>query len=317
MNKFFSAFIFALGLGATAFGQEQAVTNQYHLFPILVNPGYTGFNDKHEFLLNARRTWTGFTGTPSTYTVMYSGPVGDKLALGGGILNEQVGDMNTLRLQINYAFRFRIQKARFGLGLSTEFLRNNVDNSLLSNPLVDPNDETLENAATGRKYFDASVGVHMLYDERFFLSLSMPNTVRARLDEIPTVQTEEPKRSLFEFYIFQMGYVANVASQNFKVIPSIALRKIRTAPFQVDFNVQGRFLEDKLITGLTFRPTTQGAMAFLLGTKFKQVQLLYTYDVSFGNFQSYNSGSHELSLAFALDRKKAKPAAEPNEMYGQ
>lgn len=313
MKKALFTLIFGLTVAA-AFAQEPAVYSQYQVFPILVNPGYTGFQDKHEFLVNTRKTWTGFPGSPTTVTAIYHGPVGDKLALGGGLFSEKIGEQTTVRLQLNYAFRFRIQKAQIGLGLSTEFLRRNIAGSTLDNPTIDVNDEVLEDAVGGQSIFDASVGAHVLYDERFFVSLAVPNTIRARLDQVP-VEKDESGGGLLQHYIFQLGYIINVPSQNFKVIPSLALRNVRDVPYQVDLNLQGRFMDEKLIAGLTFRPSTDGSMAFLIGTKYKQAQLFYSYDVSFGKFQQYNGGSHELSVSFALNRKKAVPAPEPTELY--
>lgn len=298
------SFLAVLAISKTT-AQEQAIYSQYHLFPILVNPGFTGFNNQHEFLFNARRNWTGFPGTPLTYTLMYHGPLSDKLSLGGGIFSEKIGSISTTRLQLNYSFKFQVQAMKIGLGLSTEFLNRQVDNNLLSHPLIDPNDDALEDAANGQKIFDASVGVHGLYDNRFFIGLSMPNTIRARLDLAPTVE-EEPKGSLFQYYIFQMGYIFDVPGQNFKVVPSLALRKVRNVPYQVDFNVQARFLEEKLIAGLTFRPSAGGAASFLIGTKIKTVQLCYSYDVGFTPFQQYNGGSHEVSAAFSFERKQKR-----------
>lgn len=295
--------------------QEQAVYSQYQVFPILINPGYTGFNGEHQLLANARSTWTGFPGRPTSFTAMYSGPVSDKLALGGGIFSESAGDVDLLRLQLNYAFRFQVQKAKIGLGLSTEFLNRNINNELLSHPLVDANDGTLEEMADGQRIFDASVGAHIVYDDRTFLSLSLPNTIRTRLDEAPVATTEEQRGNLFQHYIFQLGYIVNVPSQNFKLVPSIVLRNVRNVPFQVDLNVQGYFLDEKLVAGLTFRPSTGGSMAFLLGTKYNRIQLFYSYDVAFSQFQQYNTGSHELTAAYTLPRKnKNTPVpVDPNQ----
>jgi type IX secretion system PorP/SprF family membrane protein len=300
--------IFTLMLGfAYLFSnaQEQAVYSQYHLYPILVNPGATGFDNKHQFVLNTRKAWTGFAGAPSTYTLMYNGPMSEKLALGAGIFSEKIGDLNVMRLQLNYAFRFKIQAMQIGLGLSTEFLNKTANNSLLDNPTVDTNDQPLEDMVGGQKIFDASVGIHGLYDKRFFISFSLPNAIRARLDQAPVVD-EEKSGSLFQFYMYQMGYIFDVKEHNFKVIPSLALRKVRDVPYQIDFNVQGRFLEEKLIAGLTFRPSAGGAASFLIGTKYKQLQMCYSYDVGFTKFQSYSAGSHELSFSFAFDPKVKK-----------
>lgn len=314
MKKALLSLIFGT-FAVAAFAQEQAIYNQYQLFPILFNPGYTGFEDEHQFLGNARSTWTGFPGKPNNFTAMYHGPVGDKLALGGGLFSEKIGDVSTMKLQFNYAFRFRIQKTRIGIGLSTEFLNRRADSDLLVHPLVDNNDDVLEGLTDGQQIFDASVGAHVLYDERFFLSVALPNTVRARLDDVP-IDEQTSQSSLFEHYIFQIGYIVNVKNQNFKLVPSIAFRQIRDTPFQVDVNLQGRFLDDKLITGLTYRPSNSGSVAFLLGTKYKAFQLSYSYDVSFSKFQQYNGGSHELTVAFNLPRKSPKPASnDTSELY--
>ena len=314
MKKAFFTLIFGI-IAIAAFAQEQAVYTQYQVFPILVNPGYTGFQDQHEFIGNARSTWTGFPGKPTDFTIMYSGPLGDKLALGGGIFSEKIGDIQTLKLQFNYAFRFRIQKARIGLGLSTEFLNRRADASLLTNPLVDKNDDVLEGLTEGQKIFDASIGGYLLYDEKLFVSMSLPNTIRTRLDDVPVTATGNAGGSIFEHYIFQLGYIADIPSQNFKLIPSLTVRQIRDTPFQVDVNLQGRFMEDKLITGLTYRPSSKGSAVFLIGTKLNKFQFFYSYDVSFSNFQQYNGGSHEVSVAWTLPRKAAKAAPGTSDLY--
>jgi type IX secretion system PorP/SprF family membrane protein len=304
MKKAF--FTFLLGcLTVAAFAQEQAVYSHYQVFPILINPAYTGFEGNHQLLANARSTWTGFPGRPTTYTLLYNGPVSDKLALGGGIFSEKVGDLSTLKFQVNYAFRFQVQKAKIGLGLSTEFLRRQASADLLTDPTVDRNDAVLEGLIDGQQIFDASIGAHMLYDNRLFIGLTLPNTVRTRLDEVPVDEQTEGSSSLLQHYVFQLGYQLNVPKQNFMVIPSLTMRKFRDTPYQIDLNVQGRFMEEKLIAGLTFRPNNRGAVAFQLGTRHNSFQVLYAYDVSFGPFQQYNGGSHEVTVAYSL-RKGGK-----------
>lgn len=287
--------------------QETGVYSQYQVFPILVNPGYTGFSERHEFVANAKRTWINFPGAPSNYTVMYNGPIGERLALGAGLLSENLGNVNLAKLQLNYAFRFQVQKAKVGIGLSSEFIRRNANGNLLDHPLVGPRDPIVENYVNGQSLFDASLGVHMLYDNKFFFSLASPSTVRTRLDAIPGLEAEDTRDGLLRHYFLQLGYIVDIPKQDFRFIPSIAVRNLRDTPFQVDINLQGRFLAEKLITGVTIRPSTGGSMAFMLGTKISQFQLVYSYDVSFSRFQQYNGGSHELSLAFALRRKDAKP----------
>lgn len=298
--------LFTLILGfvaLSAFAQEQAIYSQYHAFPVLINPGYTGFENQHQFLANYRSTWTSFPERPSTYTLMYSGPVSDKLALGGGLFSDNAGKVSTTKLQINYAFRFQIKKVRIGLGLSTEFLNRKADAALLNDPLVERNDDVLESLVDGQQIFDASIGGYASHEDGLFVGLSLPNTIRTRLDEAPVAGEEEASRNLLEHYIFQMGYKFDMKDQNFKLIPSITMRKIRDTPYQIDLNIQGRFLDEKLIAGLTFRPGTSGAAVCMLGTKVSQLQFFYSYDLSLSNFQRYTGGSHELTVAYSFARK--------------
>jgi len=311
MKKILFTLIFGLSALA-AFSQEQAIYSQYHAFPVLINPGYTGFEDQHQFIANYRSTWTSFPEKPSTYTLMYNGPVGDKLALGGALFSDNAGKVSTTKLQINYAFRFQIKKVRIGLGLSTEFLNRKADAALLSDPLVERNDDVLESLVDGQQIFDASIGGYAQHEGGLFLGLSLPNTIRTRLDEAPVAGEEEAGRNLLEHYIFQMGYKFDLKDQNFKLVPSITMRKIRDTPYQIDLNIQGRFLDEKLIAGLTFRPGSSGAAICMLGTKVSQFQFFYSYDLSLSNFQRYTGGSHELSVAYTFNRKPKTVSVTPS-----
>ncbi|MCB0531472.1 MAG: PorP/SprF family type IX secretion system membrane protein [Lewinellaceae bacterium] len=316
MKKIFSILLFTLSVFA-ATAQEQAVYSQYQIFPNLINPGVTGFDNNYLFLINARSSWTGFPGSPTTYTFMYNGPVGDKLGLGGSLFAEKIGSQTVTRVQGIYSFRFQVQRAKIGLGLTTEFLRRRISGDVLSNPIVDPNDGALEGSVDGQRLFTSSFGAHLLFDEKVFASLVLPTAIRARLDEIPLDDPSRENGSGIQYYIFQLGTIVDIPSQNFKLVPSIAIRNVRDVPFQVDLNLQGRFLEDKLIAGLTYRPSTGGSMAFLLGTRYNNFNLFYSYDVSFGPFQQYNSGSHEFSVAYMFERKKPRVPLENTNIYQQ
>jgi type IX secretion system PorP/SprF family membrane protein len=283
--------------------QEQATYSQYQLFPILINPALTGFSDKHEVLMNVRSQWSGFPGAPKGYTLMYNGPVGDKLAIGANLFNENIGSLSKQRFAINYGFRYAFGQTKVGVGLTTEFNQVTLDRNVLNSTQYDKFDEMAEQYVDGVKVFDASAGIYMMNNEQLFVGLAFPNMIRARLDAVPGVDAN--KRSGIA-YIFHMGYVSTVKSLNCKLVPSIALRKIYNVPYQVDLNLRGEFLDQKLMAGITLRPSTGGSSAFMIGTKLHAVQFHYSYDVSFQRFQKYNTGSHELSLMFDFGRKQKR-----------
>lgn len=316
MKKVLYTLLFGLfTLAATA--QEHAIYSQYQVFPNLINPGVAGFDNSYLFLANARSSWSGFPGAPQTYTFLYNGPVGDKLGLGGSLYSEKIGSQNVTRVQGIYSFRFQVQRAKIGLGLTTEFLRRRISSDVLNNPIVDPGDGVLEGAVDGQRLFTSSFGVHALFDDKVFASLVLPSAIRARLDEIPLDDPRTESGSGIQYYIVQLGTTVDIPQHNFKLVPSIAIRNVRDVPFQVDLNVQGRFLEDKLIAGLTYRPNSGGSMAFMIGSRYNSFNLFYTYDVSFGPFQQYSTGSHEFTAAYSFIRKKPRVPLENTNLYQQ
>jgi type IX secretion system PorP/SprF family membrane protein len=314
MKKALFSLVLGLAASVQSFAQEAATYSQYQLYPIFYNPGVTGFSGNHELIVNARKGQASFPGTPVSYTAMYHGSVGDKLGLGGAIFSEKIGDMTTTKIQGNYAFRFRLQKAQIGIGLTTEFINSRANASLLSNPLVNAGDELLEDRVNGQQIFDASAGVHVLYDEKLFVALAVPNTVRTRLDQGPVDAAPVTKPENSAHYVFHFGYIMNRPGQGYSLIPSLAIRSYRDVPFQVDVNVQGRFLDDKLIAALTMRPGTSGIAGFMIGSQFlKNAQVIYSYDIAFGPFQQYHGGSHELTLSYMFQPKGKRPAAAPGD----
>lgn len=303
MKKAFLPLLIAVLAVVKLTAQDQAIYSQYQIFPVLVNPALAGFNEKHEVLMNVRSQWAGYPGAPKSYTLMYNGPFGDKLALGAGVFNENIGSYTRQRIALNYAFRYAFGPTKVGIGMSTEFHRIGLASSILTSALYDKGDELVEQYVDGVKIFDATAGIWANFNQQLFVGLSLPSIVRQNLNAVPS---NSPNSRGGKSYIFQLGYVADVKSLNARLIPSLALRKIFDVPYQVDLNLRGEFIDRKLITGITLRPSTGGSAAFLLGTKLKQMQFHYSYDVSFQRFQQFNGGSHELSLMFDFDRKQKR-----------
>jgi type IX secretion system PorP/SprF family membrane protein len=285
--------------------QDEAIFTHYHITPILINPSTAGFSDQHQLQLNARAQWTGFTDAPKTYQAIYNGPIGNTFGFGIGVLNESAAQLNRTRVQLNYAFRFNIKEDwRLTTGFSTEFQRLSVSNDVANSNFFQAGDQLLEDFMDGRVVFDATAGIYGTFRDKTYAGLAFSNLVRSRLDDIVGSGDQQ---SFFQYYLFHLGHEFEVEDLNFNIEPSIMIRQIRNAPFQVDFNVKAGFLQDQLIAGLSYRSI--GALGVLLGTKLSGFNLYYSYDVSFQRFQKFSMGSHEFSIAFGF-KKKDRVAAE-------
>lgn len=289
----------------TAWTQEQsAVFSHYTINPILVSPAVAGFNESHQIHMNVRSQWTGFPESPKSYGIGYNGPIGKTLGLGLGLMSENLGNMTNVRVQLNYAFRYEVKNVKFAAGFSTEFLTKKVAGSVLDNPLLsqDP-DQIILDAVDGNKIFDASLGAFATFKKSTFIGVTFPNLVVAKIGEIESGKNEG---SFLKYSIIHFGHEFEVEPYNFKLKPSLLVYNIKDKPLQIDFNMLGSFINDRLIAGVSVRAGTGGATGIMLGTNVDVFKLYYSYDLTFQKFQKYNSGSHELTLLFSFDKGKKR-----------
>ncbi|KAA3625923.1 MAG: type IX secretion system membrane protein PorP/SprF [Bacteroidetes bacterium] len=300
MRKLFLLFI-SIFVFHFVSAQDEAIFMQYHISPVLINPAAAGFDDSHNIHLNMRAQWTGFPDAPKTYTAYYNGPVGKSFGVGAGLLSETAAQLTRLKAQLNFAFRFDIKESvKLSTGFFTEFQQMTVDNATTEGTFFDPADDLLTDILDGKSVFDAALGVRGTIKNNTYFGLTFNNLVRSRLDDIAGGDSAD--RGFFSYYTFNVGHTFELLEYNVKLEPSILIRQIRDVPFQMDFNLKASFLKDQLIAGVSYRSLS--AMGILLGTKLSSFRLFYSYDLSFQNFQKYNTGSHEVTLAFKFEKKE-------------
>ena len=278
--------------------QDEAIFAHYHINKTLINPAFAGSNNNHEIFLHAKAQWTGFPGAPKTYALSYNGAFGKKFGLGAMAFSDNAASLTRTKLAFNYAFKYKVRKFDMSLGMGIDFRKTSVAAKL---PLAELGDRLLGDAKNGIGDFDATLGVAAIYDKQTFISLAFPNLVSSRKGDVSAGDNDS---KLFDFFMFNVGHKFAVDDNSFTLTPSILVRSVRTAPFTADFNILAGFLNEMLQTGLSYRTGTGGALGLLLGTKFKNVSVYYSYDVAFQGFQTYNSGTHELTIGFDFGKKE-------------
>jgi type IX secretion system PorP/SprF family membrane protein len=283
--------------------QDEAVFMHYTVSPILLNPAAAGFNDAYQLQFNARAAWTGFEDAPKTVAARYNGPIGRTFGLGIGVLSESAAQLSRTQLHLDYAFRLSINedwKAAFGF--FTEFQRMNIDNNVANATFFQAGDALLEDLLNGKGDFDAAVGLYGTFRENTYAGLTFNNLVSSRLDDIAGATGNQ--ESFFSYYTFQLGSKFQTSDAKLSFEPSVLFRQIRNTPFQMDVNLNVGFLQDQLLTGISYR--SLGSLGLLLGAKLPSFRLFYSYDLSFQRFQRFNSGSHEVTVMLSLKPRKDK-----------
>jgi type IX secretion system PorP/SprF family membrane protein len=283
--------------------QDEALFMHYNISPILINPAAAGFDETYNLQFNARMQWTGFEDAPKTFAARYNGPLGRTFGLGVGVFSETAAQMSRSKLQLDYAFRYPVNDDwKLAFGFFTEFQQMRIDGDITDSPFYDPADALLEDLLNGKGQFDAALGIYGTFRENTYGGLTFNNLVSSRLSEIAGVGASE---SFFSYYTFNLGHRFELTQQKVSLEPSILLRQIRNAPFQMDLNLKAGFLDEQLIAGLSYRAGL-GAMGILLGTRLTNFNLYYSYDVSFQRFQKYNTGSHEITVALKFKKRTKK-----------
>ena len=88
--------------------------------------------------------------------------------------------------------------------------------------------------------------------------------------------------------------------------PSVLVRKVAAAPFQVELNGKLWFLDEQIMAGAAYR-TAENSVAFLLGVNIKNTfRVFYSYDAAFDELSNYHHGSNEITLGIRLNGKTKK-----------
>lgn len=286
--------------------QEAGYFNHQFIEPVLINPAATGFDGDHQVLAAYKHNYSDFSGAPRTFTALYHGSFAEKVGLGFQLMTDRIGVSRLFHGQINYAYRFQFDNAKVSVGLSTG-LQNFKVTDIQGDPFVDIGDELLNEALDGILLFDGSVGFYGEVENKFLFGLSFPNIVKQRIAEI----NGDVNLDLNSFpYAAYFGYRHKVENYNFTIEPSITVRDLRYSPFLVDLNLKLSFLDEQLVGGLGYSIGDNSRAALLLGTRLDNLRFYYSYDVSLGDFQKHNNGSHELTLVYKLP---SRTVAEMNE----
>ena len=294
--------VFCTGVRA----QDATIFNHYVQNPVILNPAAVGFTDEYQVFINSRLAWTGFEDAPKTVALRANGPVGESFGVGASIFSESAAQLQRTKGQIDVAFRFGIGKEDQGkqafqasFGFFTQFQRLTLDGDILNNPVYEPGDALIMEYLDGRNEFDAGVGLYGTYDKRIFGGFTINNLVSNRLDNISGIANNEGLN-----YTFLLGQHFTLKDADAVITPSVMFRNLQDAPFMLDFNVQGAFANERIIAGLSYRYL--GAVGVLLGTNQRNFNLYYSFDLGFGEFQTYNSGSHEFTVGYRIGRQQIK-----------
>ncbi|MFK7773375.1 MAG: PorP/SprF family type IX secretion system membrane protein [Saprospiraceae bacterium] len=317
MNRLYltvTLFLFCHALSA----QQIPLFTQYRqnvglLNPAAINGDFHTSEQNLSFGISYRTQWVGFDAHPVTQTirgeyVMETGGVG--LMVGGYLINDQTGPTGFTGAygRIAGIISDDIEYSGLSIGLTAGVVQYRVNSSELF--VRDPGD--IVSMEDQSKIFpDVGLGVYFyrtiesgfLSDDLFYSGISVPQVFGLNLNfkdengDFTTQRIQHFYGLLGLYHYFDNdGYLE----------PSVWVKYAPNVPVSVDFNIRYQFPSNMWLgTGLSTAGTFHLETGFNLGENLGWDNIFkigYGFDYSYNTFGPAAGSSHEINLAFSLNK---------------
>jgi len=296
--------------------------SQFYSAPIYLNPAFAGNTTQGRAVLNYRNQWPAMPGQFVSYAASFDYNISSiNSGLAVGIQRDQAGTANLryTNISVNYSYTVRISRTlAFKPGIyfsytSRDVNQNNLvfgDQLIYNNPI---SGSVNQFAPEPIQYPDLGFG-YIFYQKQWWAGMSFKHVNRPNQSLIDQV-VRLPMR-----FSMHVGY-------NYVLKRNTKKEEVSSATFVVNYKSQAKW--DQLDLGIYFRyrvlttgvfyrglPTkgngyqqpNNDAFIALLGFKYKDFGMAYSYDLTTSKLITNSGGSHEVSLVweFASEREKRK-----------
>ena len=273
--------------------QQDPMISQYMFSGHFLNPAYAGSHPYSNITLLGRKQWVGIDGSPFTSYLSFDMPIASQhIGIGALVSNDQIGV--TKRTQVSGTFSYHLhlsERARLAAGLSAGVQFYSAKLSKLT--VWDEDDVVFNSDIAGKALPVAGAGLYF-YTTRFYAGLSIPNVINYKPGTFLYAGGLEAPR-LERHYFGTVGYAIPV-SKNLDIKPSILVKYVPKAPVELDYNLNF-LLYKTLWLGAGYRHN-DGLVAMIEYQATKNLRVGYSYDYALTHLMNYNSGTHEIMLAW-------------------
>ncbi len=239
---------------------------------------------------------TGFENNPKTMYIAADMPfyaLKSYHGVGAQIINDEIGLFSHKKLNIQYAYRFRMFGGMFSVGVQGGLLSENFDGSKVDLPEENSNDEAFSKAEVTGTGFDLCAGLYYKH-RNWYVGLSSLHMTA------PTVELGETNElEVSRSYYFTAGY--NIQLRNpFLMVQTSVLGRSDGVAYRGDVTARLKYTHDKKVmyAGLSYSPTN--SVTLLIGGHFHGVMFGYGYEAYTGAI-GLGHGSHELFVGYQTD----------------
>jgi type IX secretion system PorP/SprF family membrane protein len=279
-------------MGSMLQAQQLPQLSQFMLNDFAVNPAIAGMNDSYQIKTSVRNQWVGIEDAPKTTLLSIYGKSSDHVGLGGSVFNDQVGPTSRAGASLTYAYHLNLtSEIKMALALSGGFTQFKID-KVGWNTYHD-NDPLMDGAETVNLVPDATFGLNIYEEDKWYLGIAVPQLLNSKLtliDEDFVNNISLDMDGSLSRHIYVMGMYNLEIDHYWDLQPSVLLKTVSNQN-QIDMGLKTIY-SDKFWMGMDYR--TNGDISALLGFIIQEKFMIgYSYDIPNPDISQYTSGSHE------------------------
>lgn len=287
-----SLLIFISVISNSILAQQDPTFTLYHQNMAIVNPAYSGSNERLELYLNFRNQWGGIEGSPQTQAFGISSPINDRVGLGLSIVNDKVFVLKETDIYADFSYKLPLNvNTNLFLGLKAGGSMINID--LISLGINDP----LFSEDVSKFNPNLGIGAY-LKGENYYINISVPGLLSSNRYEkegvLVTKATDKP-----HFY-FGGGYLFGM-SDSIDLTLSGLTKIVEGAPISTD--ITGLVsIHEKTELGFSYR-VSESISAIAMFKYLDWLHFGYAYEHTTSPVGDYSNGSHEFLIKILFSKK--------------
>ncbi|MEM6321385.1 MAG: type IX secretion system membrane protein PorP/SprF [Bacteroidota bacterium] len=344
MTKKITLFLFFIGgmNWCLLRAQQDPMFTKYMFNSQVFNPAYAASKDFLSVNILYREQWWGLTQgsggnafkySPSTQTVTLQSPVGNRVSLGGTLINDRIGARSSTTANFVYAYHFPFATGELSIGLQGGLINWRADWSRLN--FKDPQTDDPIYAENNPNRIVPNVGVGLYYySDNFYAGFSIPHVIENDLrDFIPEIDQNSSRNvdRYYRHYFFMTGAAIELAGKSLVFKPSLLIKNVGLlsdfaanqqsiaqvgAPTEFDIDLS-LFFNEVFWIGVAYRSAFEVA-AFGGESSNDSVDIWFSfyldngmrigaaYDFPLSQIRRSTAGSFELMVGYDLDYKVRK-----------
>lgn len=297
---------------------QDYLTDNYYL----IHPSMAGIANCAKVRLTARQQWFDQKDSPALQTLSFNTSISDRSGVGIIAFNDRNGYHKQVGAKLTYAHHITFSRSDYDLnklsfGISGGMVQSQLDMSDWGNSAgFDPG--VVAGSELKYNYFNVDLGASYHFLD-FYAHATVKNLITTDREIYSDIESDNLRK-----YVVSAGYVfsknrgyRSYRDKGFSWEPSVLFQyteETQEKMLDVNLKMYKEFDNGQFFAGLSYRTMFEGAeymkdgadvkkqgyhsVSPILGVKFKNLMIGYTYSHQFGDIRFEKGGFHQLTLGF-------------------